>query len=342
MRLLIRADGNRRIGIGHVTRMLALAEEVLGRGGEATLAAVRIDDSLLARARSAGVAVERNDLDAGTSDDAAWLAGLARGRAADWVVVDGYRFDHHYQEALASERPRVVVVDDHGLCDRYAADVVLNQNAFATDAMYPRRRPETRLLLGPRYALLRRAFQAAARDGAAGVEPRATRLLVTLGGADPEDAAARVLAALRLVPGEDLQVRVVSGPSNPRRERVSDDTRDPRVEMLPPADDMIPLMHWAHAAITGAGSTVYELLCLGVPALVVAITRSQIESARALDREGLAVDLGWHAAMEPASAARVITAVCEDAERRASLAHRGRDRVDGRGASRVADVLSAA
>jgi UDP-2,4-diacetamido-2,4,6-trideoxy-beta-L-altropyranose hydrolase len=319
--------------------MLALAEEVRWRGGDVTMAAVRIDEGLLDRARAVGVTVEQGDLDAGSDDDASWLAARARAHEADWVVVDGYRFDHRYQQALAEARLRVVFVDDLGGCERYDADVVLNQNAFATDVMYERRRPGTRLLLGPRYALLRRAFAAAAghtrRVGA-----RATRVLVTLGGADPEGAAARVLEALALVPGDGLRVKVVSGPSNPRHRRLLDRGTDPRVEVLAAAEDMIPLMTWADLAVTGAGSTVYELCCLGVPTLVVAITRSQIESARALDREGLAVDLGWHGAMVAASAARTIAAVCEDGPRRTDLVRRGRARVDGRGASRVVEALA--
>jgi UDP-2,4-diacetamido-2,4,6-trideoxy-beta-L-altropyranose hydrolase len=342
MRLVIRADGNQRIGMGHVMRMLALAEDVRGRGGEATMAAVRIDEGLLSRARAVGVGVEQGDLDAGTDEDASWLAALARARGADWVVVDGYGFDHRYQAALAAAGLRVVLVDDFGRCERYDADVVLNQNAFATEAMYERRRPGTRLLLGPRYALLRREFATAAADRPTRVDARATRVLVTLGGADPEDAAVRVLDALALVPGDDLRVKVVSGPSNAHQGRRLVHASDPRVEMLPAARDMIPLMTWADLAITGAGSTVYELCCLGVPTLVVAITSAQIEPSRSLDRAGLAVDLGWHAAMDVASAARTIAAVCDDSARRTDLARLGPDLVDGHGASRVVEALAVA
>jgi UDP-2,4-diacetamido-2,4,6-trideoxy-beta-L-altropyranose hydrolase len=332
MRLVIRADGNRQIGIGHVMRMLALADEVQRHGGQVTLASVRPDEGLLDRARMLGVAVAPGDRDAGTDGDASWLTALSRERAAEWVVVDGYRFDHHYQQALVDAGLRVVFVDDHGHCERYDADIVLNQNPYAAEAMYTRRDARTCLLLGPSYAMLRREFAVAA-----GVPPevpaKASRILVTLGGADPENAAAKVVDALARVPGDDLRVKIVSH---------MDVEGDARITRLPATADMVPLMKWADVAITGAGSTVYELCCLGVPTFVVAITRPQVESARALEREGLAIDLGWHASMDAASAAHAIDALCRDTTRRAELSRRGRERIDGLGASRVVQALAAA
>jgi UDP-2,4-diacetamido-2,4,6-trideoxy-beta-L-altropyranose hydrolase len=332
MHLVVRADGSRQIGIGHVMRMLALADEVQRHGGHVTLASVRPDEALLAYARTLGVAVVPGEHDAGTVGDASWLAALSRARAAEWVVVDGYRFDHHYQQALLDAGLRVVFVDDHGECERYDADIVLNQNPYAAEAMYTRRGAGTRLLLGPAYAMLRREFAVAA-GVPPGVPGRATRVLVTLGGADPEGAAAKVVAALARVPGDDLRVKVVSH---------MDVEGDARTARLPATADMVPLMKWADVAITGAGSTVYELCCLGVPTFVVAITRPQIESARALEREGLAVDLGSHASMDAPSAARTIDALCRDATRRADLSRRGRERIDGLGAARVVQALAAA
>jgi spore coat polysaccharide biosynthesis predicted glycosyltransferase SpsG len=172
-----------------------------------------------------------------------------------------------------------------------------------------------------------------------------SRVLVSLGGADPEDAAAKVVDALARVPGDHLRVKVVSGPSHPQgvqQGQQGEVDGDARIARLPATVDMVPLMKWADVAVTGAGSTVYELCCLGVPTFVVAITRPQIESARAIEREGLAIDLGWHASMDASSAAQAIDALCRDAARRTELSRRGRERIDGLGASRVVQALAAA
>jgi len=53
---------------------------------------------------------------------------------------------------------RLLLMDDHGECKPYKCDLVLNQNPYASDAMYMERGEETCFLLGPQYALLRREF----------------------------------------------------------------------------------------------------------------------------------------------------------------------------------------
>jgi UDP-2,4-diacetamido-2,4,6-trideoxy-beta-L-altropyranose hydrolase len=340
MRILIRADGDRRIGTGHVMRMLALAARALARGSEVVLASARLDDGLADRARRVGVTVECRAVEPGSRRDAAWVVEQAAGLPADWIVVDGYRFDEAYQEAIRAAGLRLLFVDDYGQCDRWPANLILNQNVSATSALYLERAHDTELLLGPSFALLREEFVAAAAAERE-VGARADRILVTMGGADPGNAADRVLDAFGLLRDPSLQVRVVVGPSNPHGPQLAARPGDPRLEILPATDDMASLMAWADIAIAGAGSTVYELCCLGVPTLVIAIAQSQIAFARALDRERLSVDLGWHDTLDPAAVALTITMIRRDQGRRAELSRLGRARVDGRGADRVLDVLHA-
>jgi spore coat polysaccharide biosynthesis predicted glycosyltransferase SpsG len=323
-------------------RTFALAERAVGDGGEATLASVCLDGALAARMRRGNVEVLEKAIDPGSVADAAWIAGEAARRAVDWVVVDGYRFGAAYQEALRAAGLRVLFVDDYATCDRYAAQVVVNQNVVAAPGMYPQAGQDTRYLLGPRYALLRSEF--ASRPATDPVIPgQASRILITLGGADPDNTGALILDAVARMPNPVLQARVVVGPSNPYAAalaaRAADDSR---IAIVPPVDDMAPVMAWADLAITGAGGTVYELACLGIPTLVIAIAEPQRELASALDREGFAVSLGCHDALGPDELARMITAMCNDHERRESLSRRGRRQVDGQGAARVLAALDEA
>ncbi len=340
MRLLIRADGDRSIGIGHVMRTFALAERVLAAGGEVTLASARLDAALAARVRRGGVTVTSaaGATEPGSTADADWVIEEAIRRATEWVVVDGYGFDLVYQERLESAGLSVLLVDDLARCGRYAARIVLNQNVMAAPSLYPDPGSGTRYLLGPRFALLRSEFtDVAAR--ARRIPERASRILVSLGGADPVNAGARILDALARVADPALQARVVIGPSNPHAAAIRACGPDPRIEILPAGDSMAPLMQWADLAITGTGGTVYELACLGIPTLVVAIAEYQRVLARALAEEGLAIDLGWHAALVPGDLAERIAAIQGDAAQRADLSRRGQERVDGGGADRVLDVL---
>jgi UDP-2,4-diacetamido-2,4,6-trideoxy-beta-L-altropyranose hydrolase len=334
MRILIRADGDRRIGTGHVMRMLALAGRALAEGHSVALASARLDEALALRAARAGVPTTTAGVEPGSDADVSWTIREAAARAADWVVVDGYPFDAACQEVLRDAGLRVLFVDDFGHCARYAANVVLNQNISATDDLYVRRRSDTTLLLGPAYALLRPEFVHVATSRRE-VRGAADRILVTLGGADPRNATADVLTALAGVLDERTRVRVVVGPSNPHAEALVSIATDPRIELLRGVDDMAALMAWADLAVAAASTTVYELCCAGVPSVLVAISDHQRELGRAMDRAGLATYAGWSERLDPARLAREVSGLGGDVERRAAMSRRGRERVDGCGASRV-------
>ena len=138
---------------------------------------------------------------------------LAREIGADWVVLDGYQFGTEFQRAIKNAGMRLLVVDDDGCARHYVADLILNQNPCASRDMYPSHDSRAALLLGTRYALLRREFLPARPANRAHV-PRAQRVLVTLGGADPDNCTRTILEAIALI--EELTTIAVVGPSNPR------------------------------------------------------------------------------------------------------------------------------
>jgi spore coat polysaccharide biosynthesis predicted glycosyltransferase SpsG len=258
----------------------------------------------------------------------------ARDQAA-WIVLDSYDLDGAFQKAVAGAGHRVLALDDHGHAGRYHADLVLNQNAGADADLYAQREPTTRLLLGPRYALLREEFRRWAADTRP-APPRARRVVVTLGGSDPDNVSARVLDGLAAVPGP-LEVLLLVGPANRHRsslERAATACRHP-VEIAAGVRDMAMRLAWADLAVSAAGSTVLELARVGTPQVLIVLADNQAPGAAAMARDGLAVNLGRHTSVDPDTIAAAVAALADDAERRQELSRRSRELVDGRGTDRV-------
>jgi UDP-2,4-diacetamido-2,4,6-trideoxy-beta-L-altropyranose hydrolase len=334
--LLVRADASAAIGTGHVMRCLAVAKAWQKAGGRVCF--LMAEPIQASNDWLAGEDIECELLAAqpGTPADADKTAECARRVGAAWVVVDGYRFGPDYVRQLKAPGARVLALDDDARLDSYEADIVLNQSAHATPADYPNRAASTRLLLGSEYVLLRPEFLAERHDKQLG--PLARKLLVTMGGSDCENVTSKVVRALSRL-GEELEVTIVAGGANPHHEQLRAGAENLRMRLERSPENMARLMNWADFAISAAGGTCWELAFMGVPMILVVLSRDQTANAAALEARGAAINLGWHNSLSEPRIADAIKILATSADQRRAMSERGQKLVDGKGAERVVDLL---
>lgn len=339
--LFVRAEADQATGIGHVMRCLALAQAWKRRGGCVHFVTGCKNPMILETILDQGFGM--------LSPGEARPQGnrLEKGLASLWssfeddhscVVLDGYRFGLEYQKDVRACSKRLLVIDDYAHLPRYEADFLLNHNIQAEKLQY-RANEQCVFLLGPRYALLRQEFfdakQARETPSVAG------RLLVTLGGSDPEKVTFKVMAGLSGLKLPEMEIRILAGPANPCAEELKRAAAKSglRCEIVEASKQMPQLIGWADLAITAGGSTCMELAYMGVPFLVVALAENQKQVMSGFANKGAAVALGWHADLEPSTLAREIDSLARDRSRRSSFAKLGQTLVDGAGARRVAEML---
>jgi UDP-2,4-diacetamido-2,4,6-trideoxy-beta-L-altropyranose hydrolase len=337
--LLIRADSSVAMGTGHAMRCLALAQAWQDAGGKTVMAMAEATPATEDKLRREHVEVARLDVAGGSEGDALLTAGLAEQRQAAWVVLDGYQFDSAYQAMLKSKGGRLILIDDDGRARPYSADLVLNQNARAVEALYGECAPYTRLLLGPDYAMLRRQF-ASWRNWQRGIPTAGHRLLIMMGGSDPGNFTLRVMEALPMVEMDTVEAVVVVGGSNPHVPALEAAAKGrPLVRLVKNADNMPELMAWADLAVSAAGTTCWEMCFLGLPAAVVDLAANQRPVAQLLDALGVACHIGSSRDCSAERIAQELKRLLADAETRSRMCRRGRELVDGRGAARVCAAM---
>src|SRR5208283_2387426 len=126
--LLIRADASPAIGTGHVMRCLALAQAWQEAGGAVSLAVVELPDGLSPRVTAEGVSVIRIRAAPGSPEDAAETVAEAHRLSADWVVIDGDRFDSDFLETVRGAGFRVLLIDDFANRKSFPADLIVNSD----------------------------------------------------------------------------------------------------------------------------------------------------------------------------------------------------------------------
>ena len=284
---LFRVEAGPGVGLGHLSRCLALALWLKNAGAECAFVMTGPDQNVTERVAQSGFKLlHRQPQEAvGSAGDAKKLALTAHRYEARWVVVDGYGFGKDYFETLrANSQSLILAVDDFQ--GQVEADLILNQNLAVDQGLYSG--TKSGLLLGPKYCLLPPGLQ--------NQEPReyqagAGKLLVTSGGINQKWLIADVLSVLSDLHG--LEVDVVIGPFNKDQYFTSERSSRFEYHISPPS--LIPLIKAADFAVMGLGITTWEMAALGLPMVTMPQHPAQLPTAKWLEENKFAsmgMDLG--------------------------------------------------
>ena len=338
-RFLFRLDVSPSMGMGHLRRCLTLAGELAEHGSEVFF---------LCRSEAFDISEHMTQIvtDWATCDwsltpeeDAREVIRYSRMKHIDSVIVDHYRTDQTYQNILYESGIRWLQFDGAA---RYPiwADWVLNMSPAASEKLYEKLKPrkDTRLLLGPHYALLRKEFQQ--QRPRVKKSGQVKRILLTFGGGDDHGATLFCLKAIQFL-GEDVERVVLLSSMNSRKEEIFTWCREGRnnIRIVMDAEETAPYMASADLAITAGGMTVFEMAVLGIPVLIMQIADNQVPITRVWQQCGYGIDLGHLDQLRQETLLQETISLMQDAGRRQSMSTAGQAMVDGEGTWRVARVL---
>lgn len=321
-KIFIRADGSADLGTGHIMRMLVLSRSLGAMNCSVTFLMKTLDGLGIGMVRDAGFPVLLLD----DTDDEAHRVGACGGT----LIVDHYGIDEAYLETVRTGVDRVIAIDD--LADRrYPVDMVINQNLGA-ETFRIKALPETRLLLGPSYALLRDQFL----ERRGGVSLASKKILLSFGGSDPLRQTERFLRVLAPV-AKGYEIHAVAG----RGAEVHRNVKQENVFLHSNVKDMAALMRGMEFAFSAGGTTHLELACLGVPAALVIVADNQVRVAEEGERSGAFFNLGWCHEASDDRIREAFQRLSGDPGLRERMGQAGAELVDGQGAQRVARAVHA-
>lgn len=338
--LVFRADASELIGSGHIMRCLALANAARKR----KINIIFISKDLAAH--FADLFCKKNihlhmlAAQPASKEDAQETRELIDQVGAKWIVVDGYRFNEVYINALNQcVRTKILLLDDYAHLDNYPVDIVLNQNSSAHIFNYEIQKTG-KLLAGPNYVLLREEFLRY-RSPKPTINVKVKKILITMGGSDPNDMTLKILHALKLIDTSHLNTRVIVGALNKNLDQINElaESFDNHVTIYNNILGMPSAIKWADIVISAAGSTCWEICFLGIPAIITTIADNQVELAFDLEKRGCADNMGWHADLDALIIAKRLQCMINDYDKRKRISKKQRELIDGKGAQRVLDAM---
>lgn len=267
---------------------------------------------------------------------------IDRTEKARWLVIDSYRLDFIFERKMRAFVDKICVIEDLQT-QKHDCDLLIDQNwiNIATGHYEHRLPPNCKLLLGPEYALLNASIVGVGRKNTtAGV----TNILIYFGDSDEHNQTEFVLNAIDCSHFEGLKANVVFGWTNKHAATVKSKFQRPRhieIEFFQSSSDFFDLMKSSDIAIGAGGTTVWERMFIGLPAVVISTAYNQERSCLALHREGLIIYLGSWLEVNQLKLHTAILNAIQSPKLLSLLSNQGKKLIDGHGALRAAKNIVA-
>ena len=337
--LLIRADANSEMGVGHVMRCLGLAQNWKKQHGEVLFILNETNPAIQQRLAQENINTRVLNTPSGGSEDAAQTARLIQEHGAKIILVDGYQFKKSWFQTVRNTSVKIVLWTDFPQDDFLPVDIILNQNPHAQEADYQIISPRAHILTGLNYLVLRKEFLSnhhARRKRDQGLK----KILITMGGGDVSNDTLKILKALENLDLTHLEISIIVGYNNKNREEIIQEAqRHKTVHVISPQQDFASFTRDFDLAITGGGATLWELAYLGLPSLALVVAENQVPLAHSADQLGISVNLGWNKDFTVQDFVAHFKNLFNNPNLLKEMSSRGLNLIDGEGVVRVSEEI---
>jgi UDP-2,4-diacetamido-2,4,6-trideoxy-beta-L-altropyranose hydrolase len=328
-RVVFFTEGGKDIGLGHVRRCLIIARKLKEQGINVSFV-INDDMAAIGWIKREGFNIEISSLNTFSPS----LTGREEGCLA---FIDTKRQVAEFIRSLMSVKSKVILMDN-ATAARLEADAViypvitydenLNWNGF-----------KGKIYSGPDYIPIAESFIEAREKRDSRILTPPYKILVTMGGSDPNNLTFKVVSSL-VASEELLSIKVVIGPAftpDPRLKEIAD--KYAYIEFFRDLNDLSILMADTHVAITAVGTTVYELLYMGVPSIVIANYRTDERDMSNLKNLGIALPLGYHEHVSDMNIRQTVKRLINCFSEWENMSQKGKMLISGYGARNIADII---
>ena len=330
---IIRVDASKSIGLGHLIRCLLIANFIKGKGCDvvfftAQLLSKNIIESKGFKCYRIGNAIPN----------------LIEFYNCFSVIADinsGAIFNNNvdyfnYLNSIGRNAKLFITLED--LIDYpYCSDVVIIPYCGA-DKLKLNNDCKTRYLMGPIYFPLRKEF----KNDSFVVSKNATKILITMGGSDPEKLTLKVLGSINKL-DKFYDIIVVLGKASDISDKDIKDVMNNYKgshTVLCDVNNISKIMLECDVAITNSGLTKYELSALGVPSIIISSNKQQALYSDEFSSYGSSVHLGSAVGVSDKYISESCEGLMQDYKLRLNMSEKGKKLVDSSGLDRIWEAVS--
>jgi len=258
-KVILRADGNSDIGLGHVMRCCALAE-MLNESFDCDFYIREPSKAIIENiSRHCESVIEMNGNISYKDEVRKWCDKLS---GEEIIVLDGYHYDTDYQEEIKKKGCKLVCIDDiHAY--HFMADAIINHAPGIEKKQYSYE-AYTKLYLGTNFLLLQQIFLEKALLQKRVLDFESSPILICFGGSDPKNTTFKVVKQVNELFPEKKLIVVIGSAYKHKNALIQFCENHNKVVLYQnvASNELATLMQRTHIAISSASTVAFEYLCI--------------------------------------------------------------------------------
>lgn len=323
--ILIRTNGNNKVGMGHIYRSITIAKELKKKNFDIHF--------LIPNNKILGKRIEKFGICHFASNKEKEIKLIAK-ISPDIILVDLLKkyFPHkeNFWREISNKCKVLVTIDFNGKELKY---VDLSFNPLFNSSYYAKQN-----FNGIKYCPIRKEFKKVRKKYK--VNERVKSILILQGGADTKCFIPKILNSLRKI-SKDIKINVITGSAFKCKKEleicIKKMNRD--VIVLNDIKNISNELVKHDIIITGAGVTLIEILTIGIPAIIITGDKHELENSRRITRKNSAVSLGYGKDITQKNILKEVENLIKNYKKRKLLSRNGKKISDGKGLDRIIEII---
>jgi spore coat polysaccharide biosynthesis predicted glycosyltransferase SpsG len=335
MNFLFRCDGSVEVGMGHIVRCLALADELRSRWECEVTFAMRKSILGIAKVRQSYSVIQSEETN-GIFDYTNWLAECIQETSADMLFLD-VRDELTYdliKDLKATLGIAITTIDDTE-DKRQAADLAFYPPVPQVTE-YDWNNFNGNLYSGWEYVIIRDCFF---KDYAR-TKRSHPKILIMMGGSDPYDMTGFAVDCLNSIE-LSFSASIILGPGYSFTDHLMKNLSGVQFDydIYQNPENISRIMADSDFSIMSFGVTAYELAALGVPMIILSITEDHFKSASIFSNAGIGISLGIYKDISESELERATIKLLSESKHRKKMSNRARALFQARNLGQISDTI---
>jgi len=324
--ILIRTDGNNKIGMGHIYRTIALSNELKKCGFKIHFLTSK-NDLLFKKLKKYGKChSSTNEIDE---------ISKIKKINPDIIIIDilkkFFSFGSRYMKNIQKLCKLLITID-------YVAPELKYVDIAIHMLFGPKQFKAKKSFNDLKYAMVRKDFFQ--KSNRFSITKQANTVLILQGGADTRCFSPKILKSFNRIK-KSLKITIVLGPAFECWDELDKQIMNSKhkTTVLHNVTNIKKIMLTHQVAITAGGNTMLELLSLGVPSIVICGEKHEVEAAKLIQKKGIAINLGYNLILNEKKISETVSILLDNFKLRKKINMKARKIIDTNGIERISDLI---